>query len=206
MGIVHIVLVERVVVPYQEAYGTGSAPAATPRLLPGAGNAAGITGKDGSFQVSDIYTQLQCIGRHHAQQLSAEQVLLYFPPVFGQISGAVRFYQLSLVFIQVVSAVHVDQFGKLAGTGESKAADVLPDKLGKQAGGFAVTAAAGCFFLVNNRRIPENEGLLPVRRAIPVNQHELLAHQVLGVFQGVADGGGTADELRFGAIEFTYPA
>ncbi len=85
----HKILVERVVHADQETEGFLLAPPAPPRLLPGAGDAARITGQHGRFQVADIDAHFQGGGGHHSEQFAGKKLFFDFPAVFRQITGAV---------------------------------------------------------------------------------------------------------------------
>ena len=85
----HKILVQRIVHADQEAEGFLFAPPAAPGLLPGAGDAAGIAGQHGSFQVADIDAHFQGGGGHHPHQFAAEKLFLDLAAVLGQVTGAV---------------------------------------------------------------------------------------------------------------------
>ncbi len=93
---------------------------------------------------------------------------------------------------QLLPRIVIDKLGQAAGAGEGQGADFLLHQLGKKKGRFAVGAAAGLFLFIDQRRIPENEVLAAVRRAVIVHHREGQADQLFRMFARIGDGGGSS--------------
>ena len=70
------VLIDRVVAGQQHGQAFVVPPAAAARLLPTAGDRAGIVHQQRHVERADVDAQLQRVGGRHAAQLAAEQILL----------------------------------------------------------------------------------------------------------------------------------
>ena len=94
---------------------------------------------------------------------------------------------------QLLPGIVINKLGQAAGAGEGQGADFLLHQFGKKKGGFAVGAAAGRPFFIEQRRIPENEVLAAVGRAIIIHHRERQADQLFSMFARIGDGGRSAE-------------
>ncbi|MBA7482029.1 hypothetical protein ES707_17515 [subsurface metagenome] len=182
------------------------APPAPACLLPGAGDGSRIARQHRCVKVADVYAQLQRIRGHRTGELTTEKLSFDLTALLRKITGAVGHdfrWSANAYLGQPFFGIDVNQLGEAAGAGKGQGADILVHQLGKQMGGFAVGAAADALRLIDYGRIPENEVLATVRRAVMVNHLEWQSHQLLGMFPGVGNGRRAADELWLGTIETT---
>ena len=121
-----------------------------------------------------------------------EQVAVEAPPVLRQRAGAVRGNSLGEGVVgqyQLVADVDVQKLGQPATAHERQRAHAAAQKLGEYLGGLAVRAASAALRHVYHRRVPEQEILAAVWRAVLIDDVEWQPCQFLGMFSGVCDGG-----------------
>ena len=93
------------------------------------------------------------------------------------------------------------QLDGLARLHEDDRARVLRDELGEQVGGLGEHGAAGAELLVGDRRVPHRDRALGDRRAVVVDDREVVeAGEALGELARVADRGARHQEARLGAV------
>ena len=197
--VAHKILVKRVIQPNEETQGFFFAAAAPSGLLPGAGNAPRVAGKNRCIQPADVNTKFQRGGRHHAQKLPPKKFTLYFAPVFRQITRTIGLYfprQHGAFFLKTPTRIDINQLSQPTRSGEGQSTDFIAHQCGKQVGCLAVGAASHALCFVNKGRIPENKTFTTPGRAIFIHHIKRHAHQPLRMLARIGNGCRTADELR----------
>ena len=93
------------------------------------------------------------------------------------------------------------QLDRLARLHEHDRARALADELGEQVGGLGEHGAARAELLVGDRRVPHRDRALGDRRAVALDDGEVVeAGQALGELARVADRGARHQEARLGAV------
>ncbi len=88
-GVVHEVLVQRIVLGNQDRERVGVPATGSPHLLPHGGAGARVAGEDGGVERADVDAQLQRTGGCDRQQLAVGQLALDATPVLGEVAGPV---------------------------------------------------------------------------------------------------------------------
>ena len=203
LRVAHEVLVEGVVTGDEHRQRRLAATAAAARLLPRAGDAAGVAGEHRGVQPADVHAELQGVGGGDAQQLTLAQPLLDAAAVLGHVVGAVgreAVGQRGLLLGHHVTGRAEDELRRAARPHKGDGADTGPRRLGEEAGGLAVGLLTDARLGVAEGRVPEEEALLAEGGAALGDGGEGLAGEVLGELHGVADGGRAEDEAGLGAV------
>ena len=205
--VAHQVLVQGVVPRHQEGHGGVAAASAPARLLPRAGDASRIPCEQGGVQVADVYAELQCVGRRHAQEPARLQVPLHAPAVLRQIGAPIGRHTLGKgdgLPAQQVPDGPVHQLRHPAGAHEGHGAHLPLDQARHQLGDLSRGALAlghrVVFRVVAEGRVPEGELLAAGRRTVRRDLVKGQPRQASGKVAGVGDGGRAEDELRVGAV------
>ena len=89
VGVAQQVLVDRVVAGQQHGQAFVVPAAAAARLLPTAGDRAGVIHQEGHVERADVDAQLERVGGRDAAQVAAEQILLDLAAFIGQVAAAI---------------------------------------------------------------------------------------------------------------------
>ena len=203
LRVAHEVLVEGVVTGDEDRQRRLAATAAAARLLPRAGDAAGVAGEHRGVQAADVHAELQGVGGGDAEQLTLAQPLLDAAAVLGHVVSAVgreAVGQHGLLLGHHVTRRAEDELRRAARAHKGDGADTGPRGLGEEAGGLAVGLLTDARLGVAEGRVPEEEALLAEGGAAVGDGGEGLAGEVLGELDGVADGGRAEDEAGLGAV------
>ena len=196
VGMAHQVLVQRVVPGDQHAQGIVFAAPAAPGLLPRAGDAAGVARERGRVQPADVYAQFQRVRRHHAQQVALQHALLDGAALLREIRssvGADAGGEGRVVGAEAVARRHKHEFRLPARPNEDKRPRSAPHQRLQQRRGDAWRGRPRPL-AVDHGRIPKDEPLFAMRRAVLVHHLGGPAGQPLREFARVGDGGRAEDE------------
>ena len=182
----------------------GVAPATGPaRLLPGAGDGAGIAAQHAGVQLADVDAQFQGVGGNHGGDPARPKLPFDFPALGGQIAAPIppnpaRVAQR--IPHQILQIAH-QHLHRQSGTGEDDVRNVVFQKIGGDVPGFGNGARPNAQLGVYHRRIVKHHVAFPGRCAVFVDEQHFPAGHGLRQFPGIANGGGTADENRIGAVK-----
>ena len=180
-------------------------PPGAARLLPGAGNGAGIAAEHAGLQGPDVNTQLQRVGADHRLDVAVPQALLDLPAFGGQIAAPVAAH------LTAVADGIGDQFFELpchdfhlqAALGKHDALHAVVHQHGGDFPRFGQHALADAQLPVDHRGIIKDVMLFSRRRAVVVDQAHGTADQRFGQFLGILNRGAAQNKLGMAAVKFT---
>ena len=129
LGMVHEVLVERIVLRHQHREGVPVPAPGSPGLLPHGGARARVAGQHGGVERADVDAELEGVRRRDREQLAVGQLPLELPTILGQVAGSVRLDPRALLRVAHVATRELGQ--QLRGSsrpGEADGADVVLDQ------------------------------------------------------------------------------
>ena len=138
-----------------------------------------------------------------------EEAALDVAPLLRRVAGAVGRDALGRVAVAVFEApagVGVDELRGLARRGEADDAQAAQDRLGDHVARLGQRARALAEGGVEQRRVPEDDRLLGLRRAVVGDLREGQSDELLGERSRVGDGRRGQDEARVGAVVAAQPA
>ena len=199
-GVGHQVLVNRRVPADEKDQRILALSAGPARLLPQAGDRAGIPHEEAGVEAADVNAELECVRARHAENLLAHEFLLDLAPLLRQVAAAVgahRLRQLPRHWPEPVAAVLENQLRCEARAHKRDRLHPLLDERGHQVDRLPertapVAADAPVALLaprrrLERRRVPEHEPLPPARRAVVADQFHFLSADAFGVLLGVGD-------------------
>ena len=137
------------------------------------------------------------------------EALLNRPALLREIPAAVRL-DPDAVIVRIeaskgVPQVGGDQLGPDPGPGENYGLNLFPQHHRTDASGFEHHTAPDALNPVYQGRVVENNIFFSRRSAVLVDQLHPGFEKLFGELFRIADGSGTADEHRFGAVKGAYP-
>ena len=155
---------------------------------------------DRGVQRADVDPQLQRIGRDDREQLAAHETPLELAALLGRVAGAVGDHEVRE--LRVGEADHPrDELDRLARLDEADRARAAPCELADDLGRFAERRGARAERLVGQRRVPHRDLAARARRAVAVDERDLLqARQLLGELDRVGDRRAGEQEARLGPV------
>ncbi len=191
-------------VPGDEHHHRALAPASGPaRLLPRAGDAAGIAGHDAGVERANINPQFQRVGAHHAHDLAVAQSPLDVPALSGQVAASVSANQLLALahFAHGFLEVCCDDLNAQPASGKDDRLHIPRQEMTRQADRLLHGRAANAQFRIDHRRVVKQKMAFTLRRAVVVDLAYRLLHEALRHLLWIPDGRAAADELGLAAIK-----
>ena len=188
LGMVHEVLVERIVLRHQHRERVAVPSPRAPGLLPHRSARARVAGQHGGVERADVDAELECVRRRDREQFAVRQLPLELPTILGQVAGAIRLDPRALLRVAHVATGELGQ--QLRGSprpGEADRADVVLDQPRHQPRRLGERAPPCPVVLVDDRRVPEREQLLARRRGVGGDLVEREPRQAGRQLTGVPD-------------------
>ena len=203
VGVLDHILVQRSGRGHQNGQRRVLAPSGAARLLPGAGDGAGIAAQHARREGADVDAQLQRIGGHDHVHLARSQAALDFATLGGQIAAAVAAHTAGKAvggtgaFLEVPGDdLHLNPaFAKHDG------GNIISQKPFGDAPDLVDHAAADAQLAVDHGRVVKHEMPLAHGRAVFGDGGDFPPGQLGGQLHGVGDGGAAQDEARVAAIK-----
>ena len=197
LGLAHEVLVERVLAGDEDGEPVPAAAGAAP-LLAQARNRSREADRDDRVEHADVDAELERVRRADSEQLAGEEALLDLAPLRGRVAGAVR--REARRVAEPVGRELVDQLRGAAALGEDERAQAAFDEVGHQLRRLGERARPLAQLLVDERRVPERDRPLGLRRSVVSDDGEVEPGEREGELAGVARSSprraGTADPRR----------
>ena len=179
------------------------APSRAPRLLPRAGNGAGISAQNAGIQRADVDAQFKGVGGHHRVNLPGAEAALDFPSLGGQVSAPVAPHasRVAQGVAHQILQVFRQHLHRQPGAGKGDGLDAVFQQHARNLPGFGNHAPADAQLAVDHRRVVEHKMPLAHGRAVVIDEGHVPAGEGFRQFLRVGDGGGAEDELRMTAVE-----
>ena len=183
------------------------APSGAARLLPGAGDGAGIAAQHARREGADVDAQLQRVGGHDHIHLTRAQAALDFAPLGGQVAAAVAAHAAGKAiggtgaFLEVAG----DDLHLNPAFAKHDAGNIVSQKPFGDAPDLVDHAAADAQLAIDHGRVIEHEMPLAHGRAVFGDGGDLAPGQLGGQLHGVGDGGAAQDEARVTAVKCAQP-
>ncbi len=203
VGIAYDELVEGLARAHQHAERGAVAAPCPAEPLPGAGDGPGIAVQDADIERPDIHPQLERRCRDHAIHSPGTQLPLRRPALGRQVAAAIGEHPCGFPPIAVEDVLHVlgDDFDHEPRIREDDGLQPRLDRQARDARRLRTGRCAQPEVGIQHRRVPEQQMLLPLRRAAFRDGGNCFADQLLRQFVRVRDGGGAEHEGRAHAVE-----
>ncbi len=198
VGLAHEELVERVFGGDEDSEAVTRAAGSAP-LLPEAGDGAREAHADHAVEQADVDSELERVRGADAEQFPFDQAPLDLAALGGGVAGAIRGEPGRIA--EALRGESVDELGCLAALGEAESPSTSLDERCHQAGGLTERARAQSQLLVGERRVPEGDRPLRLRRGVSFDHGGLDAEQSLRELAWVGDRRRSEEELRVGAVD-----
>ncbi|GBC97077.1 hypothetical protein HRbin16_02896 [bacterium HR16] len=207
LRVAHQVLVQRVVLRHEDNHRFPVAPPRPARLLPCAGDTAGVACHHHHIQSTDVHPQFQRVGADYTQQFTVEKPAFDLAPLLRRVARTIRhqsFLQLGgAPFRQLVSIAQY-QLGGHARFGENQRAPARFRQRGHDGSALHI-GAQSLKALADNGWIPQYKIALRTRRTVLLNQRAGQSRERLRRLLRVADCGGGEDKLRTCPVKLRQP-
>ena len=160
---------------------------------------------DRGVELADVDPELEGVGRHHGQQLSARQRGFDLAALLGGVPGAVgRDQRPELGHVPLGEAVAreaLDQLYPAAAVEKADRAHSLADESREHVSALGQHRPARPRALVDQRRVPHRDPSRSARRTVGVDERKALAAQALGELERVRDRRRGENEPRLRAVQ-----
>ena len=164
VGVVHEVLVERIVLGDEHREGVGVAPPGPPGLLPHRGAGARVAREHGGIERADVDAQLEGARGGDRHDLAGGELALDPAPVLREVAGSVaRDPPAQLRVSHLAPGPFREQLGGAARPRERDRPSALAREPPDEPRGFGERAAPDSDLLVDERGVPQSEELLAAR-------------------------------------------
>ena len=156
----HHILVDRAIVSYKDSNGFFASATSSARLLPCAGNSAGISHYQARVQAADVNPKLQGCCADNAYQLTREELTLDIPSVLRKVSTAIRLdrpRQSGAKALQIIPTIPVNDLGKHSGTNKRNCLNIVPYQLHHEVSRLCIRTEPFRLSLIYEWWVPQNE-------------------------------------------------
>jgi hypothetical protein len=160
------VLVERVLLRHEDRERRGTAPTRATRLLPHRGARPGVADEDRGVERTDVDAELERVRRRDRDEVPVGQLAFQFAPVLGEVARAVGLDARSEVGRDLAAREVGEQFRRAPRAGEADRPDALVGQSADEGGRLRQRAPPRAGLVVDDRRVPQREELLPARRGV----------------------------------------
>ena len=187
-------------------------PAGPPDLLPQRRPGAGEAGQQHRVETADVDAELERVGRRHAEQPAAAQVVLERTPLLGQVAAAVGVDpggQRGLDLVEQVGRALRHLLHTAPRPHEGERAHALDHEVREQVGRLGGRGAAYGSALLSGvrgqRRLPQPHRDLAARRVVVGDGRDVEPGQPAGGHLRLGHRGRRQDEGRDGAVGRAHP-
>ena len=203
VGMGHEPLVELVAAGHEDGEGGGGAASRPPGLLPHRGDGAGEAVDHAGVEPPDVDAELQRAGGDDAVEAAVEELVLDGTALGGEVAAPVGPHVAAAAESSLGLGCH--QLGALAAAAEGDGPVPAGHEAGDQRRRLGVGGGPGAGAFVDERRVPQGEQALAVRRCVIGDRRDVQTAQRRRQGRRLADGRRREDERRVGAQVVAEP-
>ncbi len=199
VGLAHEELVERVLAGDEDGEPPALAPGAPP-LLPERGDRPREADRDRAVEQPDVDAELERLGGRNAEQIALDEAALDLAALLRRVARPVGREPPRGLGADPLGREAVDELGRLAALREADRPQSALDERGEQPRRVTEGARALPQLFVQERRVPEHDIALGVRRRVRLDDRCVLTREREGELARVRDRGRREQELWLGAV------